>query len=161
MKVEAFALIRAEMCILFKAFSLLSSPPFNFQCQQDSTKDCLPVILSESSLCRHSHAYTTLVDFSYPTAGRYILISQIIAPAQTCSLTWFSCWFDISTWIDVFLMYAKYIGVLEWVGFFSIHSTLQRVVGAHWWPRFYLSSDLYPYSSIQIFEVFLFLCNIQ
>lgn len=87
MKVEAFALIRAEMCILFKAFSLLSSPPFNFQCQQDSTKDCLPVILSESSLCRHSHAYTTLVDFSYPTASRYILISQIIAPAQTCSLT--------------------------------------------------------------------------
>lgn len=161
MKVEALALIRAEMCILFKAFSLLSRPPFNFQGQQDSTNNCLPVILSESSLCRHSHAYTTLVDFSYPTAGRYILISQIIAPAQTCPLTWFSCWFDISTWIEVSLMYAKYIGVPEWVGFFSIHSTLHRVIGAHWWPKFHLSSDLYPHSSIQIFEVFLFLCNIQ
>ena len=123
MKVEAFALIRAEMCILFKTFSLLSRPTFNFHCQQDSIHDCLRVILCKSSFCRHSHAYTTLVDFSYPTAGRYILISQIIAPAQTCPLTWFSCLFDISTWIEVSLMYAEYIGILEWLGFFSIQKT--------------------------------------
>lgn len=129
MKVEAFALLRAEMCILCKGFSLLSRPPFNFHCQQDSIHDCLSVILSKSSLCRHSHAYTTLVDFSYPTVGRYILISQIIAPAQTCPLTGFSCLFDISTWIEVSLMYAEYIGILEWMGFFSIHKTQHTAEG--------------------------------
>lgn len=157
MKMEAFALIRAEMCILFKTFSLLSRPTFNFHCQQDSIHDCLRVILCKSSLCRHSHAYTTLVDFSYPTAGRYILISQITAPAQTCPLTWFSCLFDISTWMEVSLMYAEYIGIL----LHTQNSTLQRVVGAHWGPKFHLSPDLCPHSLIQIFEVFLCLCKIQ